>query len=363
MRRTGRRVAAGALALAALVGAAPVARADVRAALEDYKAGRYLESAAELQAIVDRSPGYAYGYFLLGHCMLKMKRPKEAEREFRRAVSLDPAHPEYYQGLALALKSQADWSRAVRVTSEGLTRVRDSEQRFSLLALRGYAWGALERWPEAARDLEAARAIHAEPSICLLLGKAFVSMGMFAAAIPPLRQALGVTPDDPAVLRLLAESLVHVATDESDPKRKRAFYVEAQGYARRLAAARPDDPDAVHLVARAAMGAGQLEQAVGLFLHVLALDPRQCYAMVNLGRTYMGLHRYADAERFLQQAAACAPRLPAVFETLGDLYLSQGLPQRAAEMFRRANEIEPPPRNPRGGPARAIPPTVPVSGP
>ena len=363
MKRPRASVRACALVLAALAGGMSTVRADVRSALEDYKAGRYLESAAELQAIVDRLPAYAYGYFLLGHCMLEMKHPSEAEREFRRALALDPSHPEYYQGLALALKAQADWTQAVRAASQGLSRVDDPEQRFSLLSLRGYAWGALERWPEAARDLEAARLIHAEPWICLLLGKAYVAMGSFAGAIPPLREALGVTPDDPAVLRLLAESLVHVAMDEINPKRKRAFYVEAQGYARRLAAARPDDPDVVHLVARTAMGAGQLEQAAELFLHVLSLDPRQCYAMINLGRTYTALHRFAEAESFLRQAAACAPRLPAVFESLGNLYLAESLPQRAAEAFARADEIEPARGGPRVVPRRATPQTIPVRGP
>ena len=179
-----------------------------------------------------------------------------------------------------------------------------------------------------------------------------MAQGSFSGAIPALREALTSAPDDTATLRLLAESLVHVAADESDPERKRAAYGEALGYARRIAAARPDDPDVVHLVGRAALGAGQLEQAESLFLHVLSLDPRQCYAMVNLGRTYMAMSRWSEAESFLKQAASCAPRLAAVYETLGDLYLQRGMTQLAADAFRRADEIEPN-SSPGTRPARA----------
>src|SRR5262249_50030835 len=105
--------------------------------------------------------------------------------------------------------------------------------------------------------------------------------------------------------------------------------------------ARPDDAEAVYLVGRAALGAGQLEQAERLFLHVLSLDPRQCYAMVNLGRTYMALARWSEAEGYLRQASACAPRLAVVYETIGDLYIKTGMPQQAAVAYRRAEEIEP----------------------
>jgi protein O-GlcNAc transferase len=358
------RLVAAVLAALAIGAGSPPARADVEGALADYKAGHYLEAVAELQAIVDRTPGYAYGYFLLGHCMLKMKRPAEAEGEFRRAVSLDPTRAEYYQGLALALKSRADWAHTVQTASQGLDRVADPRQRYALLALRGYAFGALERWREAARDLEAARAIHSEPWVCVLLGKAYVAQGSFSGAIPPLREALTSAPDDTATLRLLAESLVHVAADETDPERKRAAYTEALGYARRIAAAHPDDSDVVHLVGRAALGAGQLEQAESLFLHVLSLDPRQCYAMVNLGRTYMAMSRWSEAESFLKQASSCAPRLAAVYETLGDLYLERGMTQLAADAFRRADEIEPN-SSPGARPARgqSTPETTPVRAP
>ncbi len=364
MSPVSRRTLSGAVACVALVLAWSGARAGIDKAVADYKAGRTLEAAAQLQSIVDRDPGYAYGHFLLGHCLLKMLHPSEAEAAFRRALSIDPTRAEYYQGLALALKAQADWSHAVQAASEGLQRVQDPRERYALLALRGYAWGALERWEEAAHDLEAARRIRPEPWVCLLLGKAYVALQDFPDAVAPLQQALQATPDDPLILRLLADCLVRAAGDETIPQRKRTLYTEALTYAQRLAATRPDDVEAVHLLGRAALGAGQLAQAERVFLHVLSLEPRQCYAMVNLGRTYMALARWSEAETFLRQAAACAPRLAVVFETIGDLYMKTGMPQQAAVAYRHAGEIEPgPPAGRRLVRPRDDPATTPVRAP
>jgi len=332
--------AAVALALIAGVFALP-ARADTREAVAAMKAGRYLEAAAELQAVVDRSPGYAEGHFLLGHCMLKMGRTRDAELEFRRALRLDPAPVVYYDGLALALAASGNWPHAIRAASEGLARTEDPRMRFRLLALRGYALSSLRRWNDAIRDLEAAQRIRSEASLLVFLGKARFATGAYAEAVAPLRQVLQIAPDDPVVLRLLAECFLRLAAGEPDAVRKKFNYLQSLAHAQRLASLTPDDLDAVHLVGRAALGAGRLDQAENVFRHVLAVNPRQCYALANLGRTYMAAARWEEAKAYLRAASACAPRLTAVWESLGELYLELGEPQEAAAAFRRVEEIEP----------------------
>ena len=342
-----------------------VARADAAKAFADYKAGRYLEAAAEMQAVVDRAPGYAYGYYLLGHCMLKTKQLRQADAYFRRALELEPTRPAFYLGLALTMRAEADWQRAIQATSDGLAHARDDETRFGLLRQRGLAFGTLQIWNLAIRDLEAARRIHPDPFVLVQLGKAYFATGAYQTAVLPLQVALQSAPDDPSVIRLLAECYLRMAAGERDPSHKVAFYLKSLEYAQSLSALTPDDMDAVHLVGRASLGAGRLDQAERLFLHVLNRNPRQCYAMVNLGRTYFADERWTDAELVLRRAAACAPRMAEVYETLGELYLKRGRHQEAAAAFRRAEEIEPPKRAPVVFPAqpRNSPDTINVSGP
>lgn len=350
--------ARAALALALIAGVFTFpARADEQDAVSAIKAGRFLEAAAELQAVVDQSPGYADGYFLLGHCMLKMGRTREAEFQFRRALRLDPAQAVYYDGLALAMAASGNWPLAIRAASEGLTRTDDPRLRYELLALRGYALSSLRRWNDAIHDLEAAQRIRSEYWLLVFLGKARFATGAYAEAVAPLRQALLVAPDDPVVLRLLAECFLRLAAAEPDAVRKRFAYTQSLGYALRLASVNPHDLDAVHLVGRAALGAGRLDQAENVFRHVLSVNPRQCYALANLGRTYMAAARWVEAEAYLRNACACAPRMTAVWESLGELYFELGKPQEAAAAFRRVEEIEPTEA------AREFPTAIPVFQP
>jgi len=332
------------------------ARAGPDEALAAFKARRYLEAAAEMQSVVDRSPGYAYGHFLLGHCMLKMGRILEANREFRVAVGLDGNRPEFYQGWALAHQAAGNWPMTIRTATQGLAHTDDPRARFALLALRGYAWGAVRHWDDAVADLEMALRIKTEPWMLVYLGKARFAAGDYAIAVGPLRQALNASPDNPAILRLLAQDLLRLAAEERDTNRKRNVYAEALTYAQRLASITPDDLDAVHLVGRAALGAGRLDQAEHVFRNVVFADPSQCYALADLGRTYMASARWGDAEAYLRKAAACAPRMAPIYETLGELFLQTGRPQEAAAAFRRHDEIEP------GGTA-SLPQTVPVFAP
>src|SRR5262249_37628515 len=105
------------------------------------------------------------------------------------------------------------------------------------------------------------------------------------------------------------------------------------------------------------------------FRRVLALDPSRCYAMVDLGRALVALERWGDAEAALRQASLCAPRLGVVYETMGDLYLRQGMTHEAAAAFRQADDIQPgaprpaPPRSERRGGGRGTPAAIPVNGP
>lgn len=363
MRRASGRVPALAVLAAVGVLAATSARADLVSAMADFKAGRYLEAAAELQAIVDRSPGDAYGYFLLGHCALRMGRPADAELQFRRALMLDATKAAYFQGLALAFSAEAKWGRAVQVANDGLVRAKDPAEQFGLLTARGVAWEALGRLGDAARDFEAAQRIRPESWILLHLGKAYFAIHEYDRAIVVLRDALEAAPDDPVALRLLIESLLQRAGAEPDPERKRVLYADALETAQELARLATGDPDVAHIAGRAALGAGKLELAENLFHYVLALEPRQCYAMINLGRTYIALTRWDDAEAILRQAAACAPRLPVVFETLGSLYMSRGLTREAAAMFQRAEQIDPSRSDPLYPGTRPPPPTISVGNP
>lgn len=326
-----------------LVAAAAIgpAAADLQRAMDLYKGGKYLESAAEFQMLVDRTPGYDFGHFMIGHSLLRLKRPVEAERSFRRALELNPTRPDYYHGLAIALKEEFAWSQVLEVLAAGERYVQDAKARYAYDVLRGYASAALRRWADAAVSLERARQIRSDAAVLSALASAYLHMGRPDLSAPIYNDLIRRNPDDAETLRLGAESFLLLASEVREPGRKRVFYEEAFRYAQRHAVLRPDEEVSQGLLGRAALGAGRFEIAESAFRRVVQRTPDPCLPLVNLAKALMGQRRWSESTDVLAEAARCAPRLPVVHETLGIALARQGKPEEALAAFRRAESLHP----------------------
>ena len=340
VRRTGRR--SGISLLLLLLTAIPI-RADFDEALAYYKAGNWLEAAARFQTLVDESPGYDYGHYMLGHCLLRMGRPGEAERSFERAAGLRGDKPEYYHGLALAYRAQKRHVPALAALARGAPFVRDGRTAWSYLVLRAWTLATLRRWADAASDLEKAILIRSDPVLFDMLGRANQSLARYDRAATAFAMALRAAPEDPDLLRRFADVLLRLAASTSDPGRKRAAYAQAIAATERLRRLRPGDPDVSELYGRAALGARHLEAAEAALRDALAARPGFCPAKINLARALQALGRLEDAEAQLVEAASCAPTSAEVHEELGGVYFRQRRFERALDAFRRANELMPSP--------------------
>lgn len=79
---------------------------------------------------------------------------------------------------------------------------------------------------------------------------------------------------------------------------------------------------------------GKADEAVAEFQAILADDPHNLPAYVELARSEIGLHRYPDAARQLQAALAIDPRNAEAEELLGDIWMALGSLDRAVAVFR-----------------------------
>jgi tetratricopeptide (TPR) repeat protein len=327
------------LVAAGILASAP-ALADAEQALRAFKAGKYVEASAMFQAVVDESPGSAYGYYMLGNCFLKMREPFEAERSFRAAIERNGDRFEYHHGLANALLAQGSYQEAVDTLSSAEPLVQN-QQRFAFHALRGTCLGALKRWPQAARDLEIAATLRQEKVVLDQLGKAEAALGRYDRAAQALRISAAREPGDAGVQRLLAESLVRVAPRAPDPGTKRSLYLEAVRAAEAVVAANPSSAEAVDLLGRASLGAADYERAARAFRAVLDSEPGNCLARLNLASAEIGAGMLTEAETSLQEAKRCPQTAANAYLRLGWLYLARGRPRDALAAYQRSDGIEP----------------------
>jgi len=331
------------LALAALLvlPTASVARADFEQAMNYYKAGKYVEAAAEFQTLVDNSPNYDYGYHMLGVSLLRMGKPAEAEKNFQKAIELNGEKFEYYHGLAKAYIDQKQYSDAVGTLKTAEPLATQAPTQVALYTLRGYAYSALEAWGEAVQDLEKARGMKKDPTVLAQLGKAYYGLGHHDKAAPVFRESLKARPDDSSSTQLLAESLINLGAEAGSDAQKAAFYKEALQTAEKFAQMKPNSYEAHNLVGRAALGAGEFDKAEQSFRRVLAQKPDYCYAMINMGKTFIARERWADAEGILNDAAQCAPRMALVYENLGFVIEKQKRLEEAIAQYEKAMQIKP----------------------
>jgi len=327
-----------ALALALVIVSSWEIRADLERGMTYFKAGKYVEAAAEFQTLVDHSTGYDYGFFMLGNCFLKLGRLEEAETSFKKALQFDAARFEYHHALASANLAQRRYPEALQALAAAEPLVDDSS-RYAFHSLRGFALAAQENWKDAVVDLERAAALKTSPAVLNQLAKAYYGLGDSAKAAEVVRRALALAPSDAQALRLLAETLLDQAAAAATEADKRALYVEALRTAQRFQSMAGPGPEGDNLVGRAALGAQDIALAEEALRQVLAAKPDQCYAMINLAKCAIAEERWKDAETRLLDAGRCAPKLPVVPETLAFVYLKQGRLRDSLEACRRADAL------------------------
>ena len=329
------------LALAAAIAMAPVIGADFDQALDNFKRGKYVEAAADFQEIVDQQPEYDYGWFLLGMSFLKMNKFDDAESSIQKAIDLNGERFEYHHGLANARYKASNYAKTVAALKTAESIADDASTQFALYRLRGLSYIALEKWADAVQDLDKAQKIKKDPVVLDRLSLGYYKLRHYDKALPVLRQAIQAKSNDATLLTRMTNSLLNLGAETRDEAKKASYFKEALTTAEKLQGIKGGDSDITNLVGRAAFGAKSFPKAEQAFRKVIAQKPDYCYAMVNLGKVYIAMERWADADSILADAAACAPKMAVVYESRGFALMKQKKLPEAIAQFNKAMEIKP----------------------
>jgi Flp pilus assembly protein TadD len=217
---------------------------------------------------------------------------EEAEKEFEKAIALDPAAAHPYENLGMLHARRKRWRDALRAYLRAVEVEPESPgARFSLASF--LASHGLEMAESEYREAIAADPDHAEAH--LELGLALADMGRAQEGLKELALAVKLAPEDPVALHELAGLLM----DEGD-------YRTAIGHLREAARLRPESFE-IHL------------------------DLGLCYAQKGF---------YAEAERAYQKALALEPNDAVVNYDVASLYVQWGRSADALPALRRALEAD-----------------------
>lgn len=216
----------------------------------------------------------------------------EAEKEFRKAIALDPGSSHPLENLAMVHARRKQWREALLAHLRAVEVEPTSPgARFTLASF--LATHGLEMAEAEYREAIAADPDHAEAH--LELGLALADMGRAQEGLRELETAVRLAPEDPLARHELASLL---------------------------------------------MDEGDYRTAIGHLREAARLEPESFEVQLDLGLCYAQKGFYAEAERAYEKARSMRPDDPLVNYDLAALYAQWGRTADALPPLRKALDAD-----------------------
>jgi tetratricopeptide (TPR) repeat protein len=164
--------------------------------------GRFREAGAAYDSALAVCPDHALAHYLRGEVLLKLNRPRQAERAFGRCLRHRPGFGPAFRGRGAARVRRGDFAGGV----EDYTRAVHLERDAGILAHRGWAYFFTDAWKLAERDFAAALRLDGGAAEARVgRGLARVMRGDYRGAVADADEALRRhPPDTPEMMHNLA---------------------------------------------------------------------------------------------------------------------------------------------------------------
>jgi tetratricopeptide (TPR) repeat protein len=304
--------------------------------LLEFRAGRHEAAVRSFTKVVELGGADALMYGLMGYANSALERHLEAETAYRNAALLDPNTPDWKYGLARSLLKQRRFADAAALCENLIAATPD---RAELWLLQAGAYLGLEKPAKAAENFELVDRLGKSTADSLnTLGDIYVREELFDLAVSAYVRSLDRAPDAKPeralraarvmasrgaladVRTLLARIEAHPgatfdAAEKKDLLRLRARLAVAEGAGeeetkalQEIVALDPSDGDALLQLGRRAAKAGDTDRAALLYERAAAVEAFEADAKLAIAQLYVGQGRYVDALPHLRRAQAVKPR-------------------------------------------------------
>lgn len=230
---------------------------------------------------------------------------------------------------------QKQYSEALALAGKSLQRDGDNA---ACLHLYGSILASLGRLQEAEDYL--AKALAKEPDRPAYLsdfGRLLHDEKKYASAVPVLKHAVELAPDNLTARMMLARSYVFSFNELKIPNFVE-LTLEQLNY---IVAKDPRFPAVHHHLALIYINTGDLEKAEQELRTEARLSPRNAQVRMELGETLMKRNETKSAIQELEIASKEAPGMAPVFFSLGKAYRANGQQDHALAAVHRCVELDP----------------------
>lgn len=292
--------------------------------------------------------------FMRGATALRAGQNTDAEREFRRAVTLDPGLPEAHLDLGLVLGREGKISEATQSLRKALSLDPRLASANMFLGIFLYQSGQSE---EAIAALQQERSLNPKSEETLSwLGIVELAAGHPELAVGPLDEAAALAPDDLNVLEYRGRAHSQVAQAsyarmaQLSPNAWQVHKVRAELYSsdhkdrdavqeyEAALVSESRNPDLYEGLGDAYRRLNDLDSAQKAYARELELTPRNPVAMYNLGSTDIERGDHAAGIPLLQAMLAVYRTSPTAEYYLGRGLAESGRDTEAAEQLEKSSK-------------------------
>lgn len=292
----------------------------------------YEPALALLRETVGESPGDVEAQLRIGLIYGELKAFPKAVEQMKLVLALRPNELRVRDHLAYLYEEMKDYEKAIAEYGA----IIQADERFSDAHLAhlhlGYLLYRLKRNEEALPHFRQVIALNPKlPDAYLMLGLTLLQASRHEDAVAVFREGLQRNPDS-------ADFHFNLGTAYDKLGRFDELVSEMQEAIR----LDPGHADALNYLGYTfAERDMRLEEAAGLIQRALVIKPQNGYYLDSLAWAYFKMGRLQEALEEMKQAVAVVPDDPVFFEHLGEIYLTNNLPNDAREAWLRSLELDP----------------------
>ncbi len=283
---------------------------------------RFTEAKTYCQLAMDREPGYAEGYNIMGLILLDQDQPEQARHYFAKAMQLSGGDIQYLHNYAIALAMDGDTKTAIEQFRKIIAHSPHAAEAHYHLAGIYARQKSLDK--AIAHYQKAIQHKPVYPKALTDLGNVLLMQGKNDQANQYFNTAIAQDPNYLPARLNLALSLKDRHPEQALPHIRRACELA------------PEDPKAQKLAGEILTALGNNMEARRHYEALVRIDPAKTESLLHLSRLYLAEKELSKATRVYERLAALLPDNPAVFYNLACLYARQNRTDPAVSALRRA---------------------------
>ena len=248
-------------------------------------------------------------------------------------ISSASAQHSFYQA-ALDKFQKKQYIEALPLAEKALGEDRENP---TYIHLYGSILAAIDQYYLAEENLRhAAELAPHEPAFAFDLGALLHRERKYVEAVPVLKRAVALDPENLTARMMLARSYVFSYHELQIPN----FEELTLEQLRYIVKKDPRFPGVHHHIALVFINSGEPAKAIEELNTELRYDPTNAQARLELGETLLKLNQYRQAADQLLLAAKQAPQMPAIPFALAKAYKAEGQTAKALEAARKCVELD-----------------------